>query len=121
MGNDKLIDLVKVRELAALPGGGVGKLIEAFVADARRTLGQMHGLARKGQGGAVAYEAHRLIGSSVSLGAVRLAAECLALERSAREGKKDLAPQIDLALAVLDSTQILFSCLALGSKLEGAG
>ena len=122
MKNNELVDLTVIREVAALAKEtSVPKLLETFAADARRTFTQMQALAKKGQGAAVAYEAHRLKGTSASIGAVRLAAECLSLERAAREGKKDLAPQIDLALAVLDSTQIVFSCLALGSKLEGAG
>ena len=120
---NELIDLTLIRQIAAVmhEPGGIPKLLEGFAADARRTLKQMHNLAKKGHAAAIAYEAHRLRGSSASVGAVRLAAEFVALERSAREGRSDLAPQIDLALAVLDSTQIVFSCLALGSKLESAG
>ncbi len=123
MATPEIIDMAVVQEIAAAQrrARGAQPLLDAFVADARRTLVRMAELARRGDVAAIAAEAHRLKGSSASVGATRLSAECRALEQAAREGTKNLVAQINFALGVLDSTQILFSCLTLGGKLESAG
>lgn len=111
-GND-LLDLETLRELAALEGSQgqpyAAELLELFTAEARRALLRMRVSAWLGDAGALAREAHRLKGSSGSVGATRLQAECLALERCAREGDLGelvgLEERIEYALGVLQATR----------------
>ena len=106
---DELLNLQIVRELLAVEAKSstpfMGGLLEAFAGEARAALERMRACARAGDAERLAREAHRLKGSSGSLGAARLSGECLALERSARAGRCDaLEAHIDRALRVLDDS-----------------
>jgi HPt (histidine-containing phosphotransfer) domain-containing protein len=108
--SDELLDLETVRELLAVEAKSgkpfMAHLLESFAREARAALERMRACARAGDTERLAREAHRLKGSSGSLGAARLSGECRALERTAREGKCEaLEARIDYALRVLDASQ----------------
>ncbi len=99
-----------VRELVAVEAQSgvpfVSSLLEAFVRDARASLERMRACARAGESERLASEAHRLKGTSGSVGAARLSTECRAIERKAREGGcAALEASIDVALHVLQASQ----------------
>lgn len=107
---EELLNLETVRELMAVEARSgkpfVARLLESFATEARAALERMRACARAGDTERVAREAHRLTGSSGSIGASRLCGECRALERTAREGKREaLEARIDHALHVLDASQ----------------
>jgi len=105
-----LLDLCMVRDLAEC-GGDAGpafvlELLKMFAAEARRALLRMRVCAWLGDMRALAREAHRLKGSSASMGAARLAAECAELERRARgERSLGLEARVEHALGVLEATR----------------
>jgi HPt (histidine-containing phosphotransfer) domain-containing protein len=106
---DELLDLQTVRELLAVEEKSgrrfMAHLLESFTREARAALERMRVCARSGDAERLAREAHRLKGSSGSIGAARLCGECRALERNAREGKCEaLEERIDHALQVLDAS-----------------
>lgn len=106
----EVIDHGVLRELAGVSADSgtsfVLELAEIFAADARGALERMRACARKGDAGTLAREAHRLKGSSGTLGALRLAGECLEIERRARAGGcADLEARVDGALTLLDATR----------------
>lgn len=105
-----LLDLETVRDLAECGGGGgtafALELLEMFAAEARRALLRMRVCAWLGDTAALAREAHRLKGSSASMGAARLAAECVELERRAYEDcAEGLEARVEYALNVLEATR----------------
>ncbi len=107
---EELLNLDTVRELMAVEAKSgrpfVARLLEAFVAEARMALERMRACARAGDTQRLAREAHRLTGSSGSIGASLFSGECRALERTAREGKcEGLEAHIDHALALLVASQ----------------
>lgn len=107
---EDLLNLDTVRELMAVEAKCgkpfVARLLEAFAVEARAALERMRACARAGDTERLAREAHRLKGSSGSIGASRLSGECRALERTALEGKCEaLEARIDHALDVLDASQ----------------
>jgi HPt (histidine-containing phosphotransfer) domain-containing protein len=109
--NGELLDLAVIRELAEVTADSrytfLRSLLESFAADARGALKRMHGHARIGDAASLAREAHRLKGSSGTVGAIRLAGECLEIERSARAGVcTGMEPKIEQALDVLDATRV---------------
>lgn len=127
MRNEALLDLETIRDLAEFDGGPGApfavELLEMFTADAHRALLRMRVSAWLGDAGALAREAHRLKGSSGSVGATRLQAECLALERCAREGNLGelvgLEERIEHALDVLQATREgILQCDALFRKAK---
>lgn len=82
-------------------------LMEMFVGDARTALERMRRHALANDAAALAREAHRLKGSSATVGAIRLAASCLAIELAARSGVcAGLEAQIERALDILDATRV---------------
>ena len=106
---DELLDLQTVRELLAVEEKSgrrfMTHLLESFTHEARAALERMRACARSGDAERLAREAHRLKGSSGSIGAARLCGECRVLERNAREGKCEaLEERIDQALQVLDAS-----------------
>jgi HPt (histidine-containing phosphotransfer) domain-containing protein len=106
---EQLLNLETVRELIEAEARSgkpfMAHLVDAFARDARAALERMRECARAGDAERLAREAHRLTGSSGSIGAARLCGECRALERTAREGKCDaLEARIDHALRVLDAS-----------------
>jgi len=106
-----LLDLGVIRDLADVTADSgcvfLRSVLERFAADARGGLQRMHGYARSGDATSLAREAHRLKGSSGTVGAIRLAGECLEIERSARAGVcTGMEPKIAQALDVLDATRV---------------
>jgi len=111
MRDGELLDLEVIRELADVTADSgctfLRSVLESFAADARGALKRMHGHARTGDATALAREAHRLKGSSGTVGAIRLAGECLEIERAARAGTcTGMEPRIEQALDVLDATRV---------------
>ena len=108
---DNLLNVETVRDLIAFEAQSgrsfLAALLESFAQDARAALERMRACARAGDGERVANEAHRLKGSSGSLGAVGFSGECLAIERNARAGAYEtLEERIDEALRVLDASRL---------------
>jgi len=106
---EKLLDLEVVMDLigvTAEDAGFIADLMRSYAADARQALERMHGYARVGDCAALAREAHRLKGSSGTVGAAQLARECLEIERAARGGtSRGLECNIGHAAAVLEATR----------------
>ncbi|HSN33875.1 MAG TPA: Hpt domain-containing protein, partial [Ideonella sp.] len=77
---EELLNLQTVHELVAVEAESgiafVAGLVEAFACDAREALERMRHCARAGDVERLAREAHRLKGSSGSVGAARLSGEC---------------------------------------------
>lgn len=110
IGELQVVDHGILRDLAGVGADSgtsfVLELMDIFAADARGALERMRACARLGDSGALAREAHRLKGSSGTLGAVRLAGECLEIERRARAGScADLEARVEGALTLLDTTR----------------
>ena len=110
LATDSLLDPQIVRELiGATSDSGSGfmrDLLATFTADARAALERMRRQVLMNDAAALACEAHRLKGSSGTMGAIRLAGACLSIERSARSGLcAGLEAHIDGALDVLDATR----------------
>lgn len=108
---ENLLNVETVRDLIAFEAQSgrsfLAALLESFAHDARAALERMRACARAGDGERVANEAHRLKGSSGSIGAVGFSSECLAIERNAREGAYEtLEERIDQALRVLDASRL---------------
>jgi len=124
---DELFDLQAVGELATLHRTQgeefMRGLLELFAADAHRALVRMRVSAWMGDAAALLREAHRLKGSSGSFGAKRLAAECFAHERCAREGELGelvgLEERIEHALSVLQFTRQCIRSARLFQKAAG--
>jgi HPt (histidine-containing phosphotransfer) domain-containing protein len=109
--NGELLDLGVIRELADVTADSgfifLRDVLEGFAADARGSLRRMQGHVRIGDAASLAREAHRLKGSSGTVGAIRLADECLEIERAARAGIcTGMEPRIEQALDVLDATRV---------------
>lgn len=107
---DPLVNVETVRELVAVEAKSgvpfVSGLLEAFVHDARASLERMRACARAGESEGLVREAHRLKGTSGSVGAARLSGECRDIERTAREGHcAALEARIDAALHVLQASE----------------
>jgi HPt (histidine-containing phosphotransfer) domain-containing protein len=75
------VDLAAVERLSALQAGGVGELIEIFVAQAPEQLAILRDAARTGQTGLLRQTAHTLKGDAAAWGAGELVRCCAALER----------------------------------------
>lgn len=108
---DTLLDTGVMRELMGTTADSgrtfMIDLMEMFVGDARTALERMRRHVLSHDAAALAREAHRLKGSSATVGAIRLAASCLAIERSAKNGIcAGLETNIDGALDILDATRI---------------
>jgi HPt (histidine-containing phosphotransfer) domain-containing protein len=106
---EELLNLQTLDELLAVEARSgkrfMAGLLESFTREARAALERMRGCAREGDRGRLAREAHRLKGSSGSMGAERLSGECSALERSAGEADcAALEARINQALRVLDAS-----------------
>ena len=106
----RIIDTGIVRELMGVVADSDNKfmleLFDVFVRDAAAALERMRCSVLANDAPSLAREAHRLKGSSATVGAIRLAAACLAIERSAKNGVcYGLEPQMDGALAILDATR----------------
>lgn len=89
---------------------------DVFAMDARRTLERMRACVRIGDYLPLVREAHRLKGSSGSLGAVALAGLFVEMERCARAGScAGMEARIDHALRLLEA-----SCGRIAEFFHGA-
>lgn len=120
-----ILDTSIVQELAgAVADSGnvfMRELMEAFTRDARTALERMREQAGAGDAASLAREAHRLKGSSATVGAIRLAVVCLGIERLAKSGIcHGLEARIDAALEILDATRAGLAQFFRGSIAEAA-
>ena len=104
-----LLDFELLGDLTELEDGPEGpymaRLLEDFAADARTAIARMRRLAGRGKACAIAREAHRLRGSSGSIGAPGLAQGYGELETRARSGATGvLAAEIEATARLLDQT-----------------
>jgi len=107
---EELLDLEVIRDLADVTADSGGAflrgVLERFTAEAGNALERMDGYVRCGDSVSLAREAHRLKGSSGTVGARRLADECLQIERWARAGGcAGIEPTIERARGTLDETR----------------
>jgi histidine phosphotransfer protein HptB len=106
----RVVDDDVLRDLAGI-GADSGnafmrELLEKFACDAHGTLERMRACARAGDASRLAREAHRLKGSSGTVGAVALAGECLEMERCARAGTcAGIEERVERALTLLEDTR----------------
>ena len=80
------------------------ELYADFATDARDALQQMRSQLRRGEGALLAREAHRLKGSSGSIGAAGFSRRCREIEQLAREERAGLGPSLEHAERDLDAT-----------------
>jgi HPt (histidine-containing phosphotransfer) domain-containing protein len=104
-----LLDLEQLRALADLEADASGVryltgLYELFAGDARQALERMRAWSRQGDASALAREAHRLKGSSGSIGASGFSRHCRDIEACARMQGEDLDAHIDQAMRQLETT-----------------
>jgi len=103
-----LLDLEQVRALADLEDTSgewnLSKLFELFAFDASEALERMDELARSGDAQALERMAHRLKGSSVSIGAAGFSRDCREIELGAGRADGDLPLRIEHARHQLDAT-----------------
>lgn len=92
------LDDTAVSELRRVLGADFGTLVDTFVTDSERRLAVMNAAFAAGDLEALRETAHSFKGSSLNVGAQRLAAACLAIETGAREG--DL---VGLATSIRDA------------------
>lgn len=107
----ELLDLAVIRDLADVTAdsgpGFLRSVLERFAVDARDCIERMRRHVRAGDAASLAREAHRLKGSSGTVGAILLAGECLEIERSARAGIcTGMEPRLEQARDVLDATRV---------------
>lgn len=105
-----VVDYEVLRDLAAVGAdsgsGFMRDLMERFASDARGSLERMRACALAGDAPLLAREAHRLRGSSGTVGAVALAGECLEMERRARAGScAGIEARVEQALTLLEITR----------------
>ena len=103
--------LDRLRSLSAGDGDGfLGKVIHTFLASSADDLAAVRRLAAEGRWLEVGRAAHRLKGSSATLGATRVAAVCATLEKQASAGRGQeidpligrLGEELERACAALD-------------------
>jgi HPt (histidine-containing phosphotransfer) domain-containing protein len=105
----RVVDYEVLSDLVQL-GAGCGqgfldRMLARFARDARDSLERMRACARVGDAPRLAVEAHRLKGTSGTLGAVALEGECRELERCARAGScAGMEARVLNALTLLDVT-----------------
>ena len=110
---EELFDLEIIDEIVWLHArrgdDAARELLELFAADAHRSLMRIRVSAWLGEADSLKREAHRLKGTSGSIGATRLQMECIALERCAGEGDLGelvgLEERIEHAFSVLKETR----------------
>jgi HPt (histidine-containing phosphotransfer) domain-containing protein len=89
-------------ELAGLGrGAGVDPLIRQFLETMPARVDAIAAAAERGDGGEIDREAHGLKGASATMGAVRLATVCAALEQAGAEG--DLARALTLVAELAEA------------------
>ena len=105
----QVVDIAVLRDLSGVcadsGSGFMLELLDAYARDARVALERMRACARRGDARRLASEAHRLKGSSGSVGAAALAGACLEMEHSARAGScAGMEERVERALKLLDIT-----------------
>jgi HPt (histidine-containing phosphotransfer) domain-containing protein len=88
------VDLEALHELQVLLDEDFEVLLETFVRDSETRLKLIAEGVAKGDAALVREQAHSFKGSSANLYAPQLSALCEALERMAREGRLEGAPQL---------------------------
>jgi len=105
---DELLDLEQLQALGEMDEGPgalqLRLLYDVFAGDARHALERMRELWRRGDLPSLAREAHRLKGSSGTIGAAGFARGCRDIEFCAKQGGKDLTDRIDHAQRQLEAT-----------------
>ena len=105
---DALLDLEQLRALSEMVDGPddlpLRALYDVFADDARRSLEHMRELWRCGDAQLLAREAHRLKGSSGSIGAAGFSRGCREIEHCAKQACEDLEGRIDHAQRQLEAT-----------------
>lgn len=92
MTDDATIDRAAIDQLLETTGNDrafVAELIDTYLADSGALLDTMQRAIEDGNSEALRRAAHSLKSNSATFGARSLAAECLSLERQAREGMLD--------------------------------
>lgn len=88
----------------------IAELVETYVAEGAANLEGMVVAAEAGDVAAIVRPAHTLKSSSASLGAMRLAAICRAIEEAGREARSDgLGADVELARATWHETLAAFT------------
>jgi HPt (histidine-containing phosphotransfer) domain-containing protein len=104
---DGVLDLEQLRALSEMVEGPddlpLRALYEVFADDARRSLERMRELLRCGDAKSLAREAHRLKGSSGTIGAAGLSRGCRDIEFCAKQAGEDLERRIDHAQRQLEA------------------
>jgi len=121
----ELLDFDLIRDLVDVTAdsepGFLRGVLERYVIDALHCLERMRRHVHHGDAASLAREAHRLKGSSGTVGAILLAAECLEIERSARAGAcTGMEPRIEHARDVLDATRVGLVALFRGNMAAAA-
>lgn len=81
------VDISLLEELEAILEGDFVVLIQTFVRDSARQLGEAEMALNSGDAGAVRKLMHSLKGSSANLGLLDVAAQCASLETTALTGQ----------------------------------
>jgi PAS domain S-box-containing protein len=113
-GPQPVVDQARLGDLRALAGGRFERMIELFVSDAAACRAALAEAGRDGDAEALVQEAHKLRGSSASIGATRVADACARLEAAAAGGALD---QVTDRLAELDRA-LAEACAALDATAQ---
>ena len=121
----ELLDLEVIRDLTEVTSdsepGFLRAVLERFAADALDCIERMRRHARQGDTTSLAREAHRLKGSSGTVGAILLAAECREIEHAALAGTcTGMEPRIENIHDILDATRIGFVAYFRGTIASAA-
>jgi HPt (histidine-containing phosphotransfer) domain-containing protein len=96
------VDLLNKTALDELSGFDVDDLrdvVDLYIADATAQLDRLHQALDAGDGAEVAEAAHRIKGSSLTVGAARVASLAAEIEVAARAGELSTAPELAATLA----------------------
>jgi HPt (histidine-containing phosphotransfer) domain-containing protein len=102
----EVLDGAALQSLLEMVGddpGFVGELVDEFLADAPVQLAAMRAAVDLGSAAELVRPAHTLKGTSANIGAALLAAECRAIEESAKSGV------IEGASARIDAAEVALS------------
>ena len=86
MPQDVHIDQDTLRELRGVLGGDFSVLVSTYLDDSGKRLAMLRDALAAADGVALRETAHSLKGSSLNIGATRLAGLCLTVEQAARAG-----------------------------------